>query len=158
MDILLRFCCILSIYCRYLAHQIHSWSFHERSSLAGKEWWTFQQPRGLYGNKNRKTTSLISLIVLNHSELSLVTADSMTIVEHSYKKTMDFLQHILWKFLKNHTKNPWQLRLMNSSRAVRWRFPPLLMSSPRLSPPKRSPPPGTARDGTESFRFDVNPW
>mmetsp|Transcript_74433 Transcript_74433/g.164407 ORF Transcript_74433/g.164407 Transcript_74433/m.164407 type:complete len:94 (+) Transcript_74433:221-502(+) len=31
--------------------------------------------------------------------------------------------------------------LMNSSRAVRWRFPPLLMSSPRLSPPKRSPPP-----------------
>ena len=31
--------------------------------------------------------------------------------------------------------------LMKSSRAVRCRFPPLLMSSPRLSPPKRSPPP-----------------
>lgn len=106
MDILLRFCCILSIYCRYLAHQIHSWSFHERSSLAGKEWWTFQQPRGLYGNKNRKTTSLISLIVLNHSELSLVTADSMTIVEHSYKKNYGLLTaHSLKILEKSYEKS-----------------------------------------------------
>ena len=43
-------------------------------------------------------------------------------------------------------------RLMNSSRAVRWRFPPLLMSSPRLSPPKRSPPP---RDGKGQHFLEI---
>ena len=37
-------------------------------------------------------------------------------------------------------------RLMKSSRAVKCRLPPLLMSSPRLSPPKRSPPPRRIRE------------